>query len=358
MKVTNQLLIVLTILLMSNLISIGCADPFVPKGTIGLEPTSPLIDVESPIENQTFEKESFIWLNFSVTKPITTWNYAESQFTSREERAHTFGSISRVSYSLDGIVCDMTGKQTYEREREALLYYSIPCGQLSEGWHIISIFAEGAGLYGELEGDVYSGSNYSMNSLPSKSVSSTVRINFVVGEANNSSKSQVLPDVYPKITVNILQNSTYNTNTIILNFSASSTWDIYPIYYSLDGLDKVMVDNTSVISQEEGNPGKNPSINRTTVEGSVVLSNLTQGWHNVTLYMVFERGSCDFLIPREYKAGDILTSENLGFFVDTSPNPFLIATSLTVLILFTSSLAIYLRRRRMLTSKQSFPYKL
>jgi hypothetical protein len=77
---------------------------------------------------------------------------------------------------------NITGKHQYEES--GILYYSIPIEQLLEGWHTISVMAEGNGDYGELQGDVYIGSGYSMSTLPSKTVSSIIEINFMVGDVN------------------------------------------------------------------------------------------------------------------------------------------------------------------------------
>lgn len=185
MKRINQLLIVIfTIILLSSFLSASSADPFMPTGAIGLEPSPPMVNVQSPTENQTFEKVSIIWLNFSVTEPTTTWNYTGTSFFEEGVTAHTFGEINLINYSLDEKIFNITGKQMYEEY--GILYYSIPCEQLLEGWHTISVMAEGKGRYGELQGDVYAGSNYSMSNLPLKTVSSTVKINFVVGDANST----------------------------------------------------------------------------------------------------------------------------------------------------------------------------
>jgi hypothetical protein len=184
MKRINQLLIIFIIIILSSFLNIGSADPFLPKGAIGLEPNPPLINVQSPTENQAFEKASNIWLNFSVTTPITTWNYTGTSFSKEGEIAHTFGKINFVNYSLDENNFNITGKHMYEES--GILYYSIPIEQLLEGGHTISIMAEGSGLYGELQGDVYIGSGYSMNTLPSKTVSSVAEINFMVDYVNTT----------------------------------------------------------------------------------------------------------------------------------------------------------------------------
>jgi len=165
--------------LLSNFFTVGSANPFLPEGTIGLEPSYPLVTVKSPRANQIFDKASVIWFNFSVSAPITTWNYSGTSLSKQGVIAQTFGEITLINYSLDGTTFDITGKQLYEEN--GVLYYSIPFGQLLEGEHTILLVFEGVGYYGVLEGDVYVGSSYSMSNLPLKTVSGTAQWNFVVG---------------------------------------------------------------------------------------------------------------------------------------------------------------------------------
>ena len=180
MKRHNKLLIVIfTMVLSLHFLSVSSANPFLPEGTIGLEPSSPLVTVQSPRENQTFEKASVVWFNFSVAEPTTTWNYSGTSFFQQGVIAHTLGNITMINYSLDGVTFDITGKQLYEEN--GILHYSIPFEQLLEGEHTIFVMIEGVGHYGELQEDVYVGSSYSMSSLPLKAVSSTATINFIVG---------------------------------------------------------------------------------------------------------------------------------------------------------------------------------
>jgi hypothetical protein len=130
-----------------------------------------------------------------------------------------------------------------------------------------------------------------------------VAVAFVAAQFNGLASSNPLPDIDPVVTITSQsqQNVTYSVNTIAFNFTAKSNWDIYPIYYSLDGLDKVAVDNVSIIKQ--GVDGsKNPIFNFTTLGGSLVLSNLTQGWHNVTVCMVFEKGNWGYLFDKNQNA--------------------------------------------------------
>ena len=189
MKRPSKLLVIIfTLVLLSNFLSVSSADPFIPKGAISLEPSPPLVTVQSPRENQTFEKASVIWFNFSVAEPTTTWNYTGTSFFKQGVIAHTFGEITLINYSLDGITFDITGKQMYEEN--GILHYSILCEQLLDGEHTIFVMVEGAGHYGELHGDVYVGSSYSMSDLPLKTVSSTATINFIVG--NDDTQEAIL----------------------------------------------------------------------------------------------------------------------------------------------------------------------
>ncbi len=169
-----------------------------------------------------------------------------------------------------------------------------------------------------------------------------------------------MPEINPVIRISNNQNVTYVANSIIFNFTASSSYAAFPIYYSLDDSDKLAVGNMTVISKEDANIGKNPEVDRTTVQGSISLSNLTKGGHNVTLYMVSDR---DMWIYKDYFKGDVIASESVSFFVDTpiiypsmptdfSRNPshldpivYLIPVSIIVVVVVLSVL-LYRRHRK------------
>jgi hypothetical protein len=190
MKRINQLLVVLLIIFLTSQLPTFCsADPFVPKGAISGEPNPPLINVVSPKENQTFEVGDTLWLNFSVTRPLTPWNWTKGQLGQDGKVVPKFdtyyssvGKLELVKYSLDGKNFDITG--TLQYEQYGILYYYFSVGRLSAGWHRIEVHAEGSGLYGQMQDDIYIGSKYKASELPSKSVNSTVEINFLVGDAN------------------------------------------------------------------------------------------------------------------------------------------------------------------------------
>ena len=141
MKKINQLLtLISTVFLISNLLSVCSANPEVPAGTFSSEPNPPLFNVELPKENQTFEEGSIIWLNFSVSGPVTKWTFPGGRSSALE----TFGEIKLIKYSLDGKSYDITGKEQSGEQsaKDSILYYSIPCEYLSAGWHRIVISAE------------------------------------------------------------------------------------------------------------------------------------------------------------------------------------------------------------------------
>jgi hypothetical protein len=144
-------------------------------------------------------------------------------------------------------------------------------------------------------------------------------------------KASPLPDISPEIIIKNPQNTTYVGNTILLNFTASSTWISSSISYSLDGSDKIPV-NTTTVLQEDANIGKNPAIYRTTVKGTCALSNVSRGWHNITLFMICENKK--FSYYETYFEGDIIASESVSFFIGASvDNLFMPAMTLSILIM-------------------------
>jgi len=104
------------------------------------------------------------------------------------------------------------------------------------------------------------------------------------------------------------QNVTYNVNTITLRFLVEYYYDICSFFYSLDGEKMEPIENTTVISQVDY------KVVRTTLEASCTLSNLTEGWHNVTFYVIASR---EFIWVESYEKGDIMYSSNTMFIIDT-----------------------------------------
>lgn len=159
-------------------------------------------------------------------------------------------------------------------------------------------------------------------------------------------RANPLPDISPEIIIKSPQNTTYIGNTIVLNFTASSTWISSSISYSLDDSDKIAV-NTTTVSQEDANIGKNPAIYRTTVKGTCALSNVSRGWHNITLFMICENKK--FSYYETYFKGDIIASESVSFFIgapiDNSFMPAIVLSVVTAIVIGIG-LPVYFKKRK------------
>ena len=174
-------------------------------------------------------------------------------------------------------------------------------------------------------------------------VAGTLLVNF--GNANP------LPDINPSIKLESPQNATYKDNAITVNFSVAANWGVYPVFYSLDGQAMKLFENMTMVSREEGNIGKSPTVYRTTLRGSLVLSNLSEGWHNVTLYLVTEDA---FSLYRTYEKGEVLRSKTFQFVIDP-PDPFqvapLVTASVAAAVVVGVGSLVYLKKRQAVKSQ-------
>ena len=162
----------------------------------------------------------------------------------------------------------------------------------------------------------------------------------------NLSSANPLPPVDPAITIDSPQNATYRVNTIILSFTIESNWGVYPCFYSLDGQKMKPIENLTVISREDANIGKNPPIYRTTLEGNCVLSNLSQGEHNVTFYLITDH---EFSLYRTYEKGDVLYSATAQFIIDSSrsfPTVFAVGASGASVAILGIGILTYFKKHR------------
>jgi hypothetical protein len=117
------------------------------------------------------------------------------------------------------------------------------------------------------------------------------------------------PNFYTKITIESPQNTTYNVNTVTLNFSVESLnlFSYLNFSYSLDGQDLRAIENISTVSQDF--IPINPGVYGTTLTGSLVFSNLTGGWHNITVYQIKYSATPD---PPN---GEIICSTSVKFLI-------------------------------------------
>ena len=131
---------------------------------------------------------------------------------------------------------------------------------------------------------------------------------------------------YPSIIINSPTNSTYTSDTVTLDIEINTTSDSYSgtartISYSLDGQPNVLINNISY-KYFDGNSSS-------TVTASTVLSNLTNGQHQLLvqanyLYKVLYSVPHEFTTPRPTDTSTIYnnyTSEaSANFYVDTNNN--------------------------------------
>ncbi len=165
----------------TQLVNSAKADPFMPSGSWSDEPIPPSIDVQSPSENFNYGTESDVWLNFTVTKPSTSW-YSTRMNPYPERYATTHGNLTQVKFSLDRKPEITPDKISEDRE---VLSFSVKLGHLSVGRHTITIYAEGFARYGNLTHDIYVNSQYSFNdSTKTKLVETSTDIRFVVTDTN------------------------------------------------------------------------------------------------------------------------------------------------------------------------------
>ena len=154
------------------------ADPFMPSGSWSDEPIPPSIEVQSPSSKKfNYGTESDVWLNFTVTAPLTSW-YSTSMNPYPESYATTFGDVTQVSFSLDRKPKNVV-EQIYTYQ--GVSFFSVELGYLSVGRHNITIYAEGLARYGNLTHDIFVGSQYSINDgNKTKLVETSKDIGFIV----------------------------------------------------------------------------------------------------------------------------------------------------------------------------------
>jgi hypothetical protein len=129
-------------------------------------------------------------------------------------------------------------------------------------------------------------------------------------------KANPLPMPYTNITIESPQNTTYPVNTTTFIFFVETDWLLPYFFYSLDGQQLKSIENMTTVSKERLNPDSNPPMYRRTLKGSCVLSNLSEGWHNITVYQIYSaRGDYSIEDPQN---GEIIYSANAKFIIDTT----------------------------------------
>ena len=159
-------------------------------------------------------------------------------------------------------------------------------------------------------------------------------------------RANPLPELYQELTIVNRNNGTTNENTITVNFALESQnffqWRNFS--YSLDGKELKAVDDLTVVSSSS--LPTSPTVYVEVLRGSCVLSNLSVGWHNVTVYLMNDaRGTIGY--------GGALSSANAKFIIEpepqTEPEPTpttLVVTSIASVAFVSAGLLVYFKKRQ------------
>jgi hypothetical protein len=271
--------VLLSALAGTQLVDLGKADPyisdFVEVGEMPApEGTEPLTILIISPENNTLYSSNNISLNFN-----TSWSESIDFFW-------LFQIYYKASWQQD---------KTYVNYGSSARSVTINLTDVPEGSHYLEVVAvakyTGYISYQEIKG-LYLTSYYVSYRLNGSS-----RVNFNV-------------DFPPTISILSLENKTYNTSNVKLDFSVNEPISV--VTYSLDGKDNV------------------------TISGNTTLTGLPNGGHNVIVYGTDE-------------AGNVGVSQTVYFEVDV-PEPFpttmVIASVITVAVVGVGLLVYFKKRKR------------
>jgi hypothetical protein len=237
--------------------------------------TSPIISLHSPMNNDTFCVNTVL-LNLTVTKPdnwLIHGGYAAQQI------------LWSINYQLDGNFSDPV---IVNSDLAFPLDYSVNLTNLTDGVHSLKVYAHASGWVIQI-------SCAHEYQVPINSSSNTVY--FTVDTTS------------PRITILSLENQTYYTSNVPLNFTVNEVTT--QISYSLDGQNNV------------------------TLTGNTTLTGLSNGLHNVTVYASDELENTG-------------ASETISFRVAEEPFPVapVAAASVAAIAAVGVGLLVYFKKRK------------
>ncbi len=150
-----------------------------------------------------------------------------------------------------------------------------------------------------------------------------------------------MPTVNTRIEIDSSENKTYTTSDVTLHFYVWESVE-HNIYYSLDKQEMKSVDNLTVNREYDLNAGKNPEIMVADLRGYCVLTNLSNGWHNLTIYEI-SNYSLD--------NSQIVHSASTQFKIEIPPRPesfpvMPITASIGFVTIVSVSLLIYFKKHK------------
>ncbi len=150
-----------------------------------------------------------------------------------------------------------------------------------------------------------------------------------------------MPTVNTRIEIDSSENETYTASNVTLYFYVWESVE-HNIYYSLDNQEMMIVDNLTANREYDLNAGKSPEIMVADLRGYCVLTNLSNGWHNITIYEI-SNYSLD--------NSQIVHSANTQFKIDIPPKPesfpiMPVTASVGIVAIVVTGLLVYSKKYR------------
>jgi hypothetical protein len=265
--------------------NLATADPYVYVGDVPPKPDTvpPKISIFSP-ENNIAYNTNYVALTFNVSgptgptvnQPIVMEIYYKADWLENNVTVYKYTSDPYSGYPTNG----------------AYTEYSVNLNltEIPEGNHNIKVIADYHGWY------IPSNDPHTL-SMNGFSISGSSAVSFTIVDTTP-----------PRISVLSLENKTYYTSNIPLNFTVSES--VSQVTYSLDRQENV------------------------TISGNTTLTGLSNGLHNVTVY------ACD-------SAGNIDASDTIHFNVEVPfPTTLVIASIASAAVMGIGLLVYYKKRGR------------
>ena len=154
------------------------------------------------------------------------------------------------------------------------------------------------------------------------------------------------------------RNETYANSTVVLYFNVTEahraviwtnrTFTSCDFNCSIDNQEMQVVENLNITKEYDLNPYKNPYTPVADLVGSAVLCNLSDGWHNVTVYQI------DWQVTKNQWHTQVINSETVSFKIDTTPSasepfptvPVAVASGASIAAIAVGILAYFKKRKR------------
>jgi hypothetical protein len=332
----------------SMLIGIQAVEVVDANPMIGVKPLYAKVSIETPLNGLEYNSSELSFtIKTNLYRPLIL-NYSDPHcFINLDSKSYEFKELSLVWQTT---ITNDTGYDPYIEKTVTGNTLLSNFANLAKGSHIIEV------KYGFYY--AFPDKNYTIDFIVLSSATSqftlTQDIALTPTPSPKPTPTPSLSSIIQNMSSNIVLDTpedTYKSSSLIVNFTAETNWLDYVFYYSLDHSKLILIENLTIISAERIPDAFNPLMNRTVLKGSCLLSDMSNGWHNITVYQIGHfRGNSPY--------ANNLNSASSMFFVDTQSieqplsegNIFAILLPLvgasSILIVVASGLLVYFRRRK------------